>query len=257
MSAPPRPATEELDPRFALLRATGDQQVRNALVEDHSWLASFCASRFTRRGEPRDDLVQVALVGLVNAVDRFDPARGLSFSTFAVPTIEGELRRYFRDKTWALHVTRRLKDAGRIVASAVDDLTAALGRTPTAHEVAERTGLRDEEVLEALDLHSLQRGVPLEQGDGDDAHEAAPLGAEDRGFAAAEARTVLDDLLRVLPTARDREIIELRFAEGLTQSEIARHIGVSQVQVSRLLRTNLERMRSAATRRSRRAAARC
>lgn len=214
----------------------------------------FCASRFARRGEPRDDLVQVALVGLVNAVNRFDPARGLLFSTFAVPTIEGELRRHFRDKTWSVHVTRRVKDASRAVASAVDDLTAALGRTPTAGEVAARTDLRQEDVLEALDVLSLQRGVPLEQGDGDDLHEGAPLGVDDRGFASAEARTVLADLLGALPTERDRLIIQLRFVEGLTQSEIARHIGVSQVQVSRLLRTNLDRMRAAATRRGRQAA---
>lgn len=256
MSRPPRARDEGLDPRFEQWRATGDLRLRNALVEDHAWLASFCASRFARRGEPRDDLVQVALVGLVNAVNRFDPSRGLLFSTFAVPTIEGELRRYFRDKTWGVHVTRRVKDASRSVASAIDDLTATLGRTPTAAEVAERTGLRQEDVLEALDVLSLQRGVPLEQGDGDDVHDAAPLGVEDRGFVSAEARTVLAGLLTALPTERDRRIIEMRFVEGLTQSEIARHIGVSQVQVSRLLRTNLDRMRNAATRQDRRVASR-
>jgi RNA polymerase sigma-B factor len=253
VTRPPRAHDDEVDPRFERLRATRDLRLRNALVEDHIWLASFCASRFARRGEPRDDLVQVALVGLVNAVNRFDPSRGLLFSTFAVPTIEGELRRYFRDKTWTVHVTRRVKDASRAVATAVDDLTATLGRTPTAGEVAERTGLRQEDVLEALDVLSLQRGVPLEQGDGDDVHDAVPLGVEDGRFASAEARTVLAGLLHALPTERDRRIIQLRFVEGLTQSEIARHIGVSQVQVSRLLRTNLDRMRAAATRQGRRA----
>ena len=251
MNRPPEPPADEFDPRFERLRATGDIRVRNALVEDYSWLASFCASRFARRGEPRDDLVQVALVGLVNAVNQFDPARRLSFSTFAVPTIEGELRRYFRDKTWSVHVTRRVKDAGRAVSSAVDGLTAALGRTPTVAEIAGRTGLRPEDVLEALDLQHLQRGAPLEQGDGDDAHEGGALGVEDAGYTSAEARTVLADLLGVLPTRRDRLIIELRFVEGLTQSEIAREIGVSQVQVSRLLRANLDRMRRAASRRGR------
>ena len=252
MSRPPRPSEEEPDRRFEEFRATGDVRLRNALVEDYSWLASFCASRFARRGEPRDDLVQVALVGLVNAVNRFDPARRLSFSTFAVPTIEGELRRYFRDKTWTVHVTRRVKDAGRAVSSAVDDLTAVLGRTPTVAEIAARTSLRHEDVLEALDLHHLQRGVPLEQGEGDESHEGSLLGVDDPGFDSAEARTVLADLLRVLPTARDRLVIELRFVEGCTQSEIAREIGVSQVQVSRLLRTNLDRMRRAASRQGRR-----
>ena len=254
MNRPPRPSGEQLDPRFERLRATGDIRIRNALVEDYSWLASFCASRFARRGEPRDDLVQVALVGLVNAVNRFDPARRLSFSTFAVPTIEGELRRHFRDKTWTVHVTRRVKDAGRAVASAADDLTSTLGRTPTVTEIAARTSLRPEDVLEALDLHQLQRGVPFDQGAGDDAHEGPSLGVDDRGFESAEARTVLADLLRALPTARDRLVIELRFVQGLTQSEIAREIGVSQVQVSRLLRTNLDRMRRAASRQERRGA---
>ena len=248
MPSPSRPKDHTLDPRFVELRESGDTRVRNALVEDFSWLASFCASRFARRGEPRDDLVQVALVGLVNAVNRFDPGRGLSFSTFAVPTIEGELRRYFRDKTWSVHVTRRLKDGNRAVASAVDDLTARLGRTPTVAEIAERAGLRHEDVLEALDVHNLQRGVPLDRGDGDDPHDTAPLGAEDAGYAAAEARTIVTGLLGALPTRRDRQIVHLRFVDGLTQSEIAREIGVSQVQVSRLLRANLDRLRRAASR---------
>lgn len=255
MLTPSRPA-DDLDPRFARWQSTGDLRIRNALVEDHTWLASFCAHRFARRGESRDDLLQVALVGLVNAVNRFEPDRGLSFSTFAVPTIEGELRRYFRDKTWTVHVTRRLKDASRAVASAVDDLTATLGRTPTAAEVAERTGLRQEEVLEALDVHTLQRTVAIDHGEGDDVHDVTPLGVEDRGYASAEARTIVADLLHALPTGRDRLIIRLRFVEGLTQSEIARQIGVSQVQVSRLLRTNLDRMRAAATRQGRRPARR-
>jgi RNA polymerase sigma-B factor len=253
MGTPPRPP-DGLDPRFLRFRATGDMGVRNALVEDHSWLASFCASRFGRRGEPRADLVQVALVGLVNAVNRFDPERGLSFTTFAVPTIEGELRRYFRDKTWAVHVTRRVKDAARRVARAVDDLTALLGRTPTVAEIAEHTSLQAEDVLEALEAHHLQRGLALEDREGEEAHESPHLGALDAGYDAAEARTVLAGLLDALPTARDRRIVHLRFVDGLTQAEIAHEVGVSQVQVSRLLRANLDRMRRAASRCGRRTA---
>jgi RNA polymerase sigma-B factor len=237
-----------VDPRFARWRATGDLRLRNQLIEELTWLASFCASRFAHRGESRDDLVQVARVGLVNAVNRFDPERGLAFSTFAVPTIEGELRRYFRDKTWAVHVTRRVKDNARVVASAVDDLTATLGRTPTVAEIAERTTLDDEEVLVALDAHHLHRGVALDDRDDEDVHQSgARLGVVDRGYEAAEARTVVGDLLAALPTARDRRIVELRFVDGLSQSEIAADVGVSQVQVSRLLRANLERMRRAAS----------
>ena len=256
MSPPPRPRREHhhdgVDPRFARWRATGDMALRNALVEDLGWLASFCASRFAHRtDEARDDLRQVAMVGLVNAVNRFEPDRGLSFSTFAVPTIEGELRRHFRDKTWAVHVTRKVKDNARIVASAVDDLTAAMGRTPTVAEISTHTGLLDDDVLEALEAHHLHRGVALDDRDDEDAHQSGQLGMVDRGYEAAEARTVVAELLVALPTARDRRIIELRFLEQLSQSEIAREIGVSQVQVSRLLRANLERMRRAASRRAR------
>jgi len=243
-----------LDARFVQFRTTGEMGVRNALVEDYSWLASFCASRFARRGEPRDDLVQVALVGLVNAVNRFDPDRGLSFSTFAVPTIEGELRRYFRDKTWTVHVSRRVKDAASRVAPAVDSLTALLGRTPTVTEVAEHTALQTEEVLEALEVHQLQRGLAFQGGEREDEHESSHLGTLEVGYDAAEARTVLGSLLGVLPTARDRRIVHLRFVDGLSQSEIAHEIGISQVQVSRLLRANLDRMRRAASRRGRQVA---
>ena len=245
---PPRRSQDEVDARFDEWRATGDQRVRNALVEDHMWLASFCASRFSHRGEARDDLVQVALLGLVNAVDRFEPSRGLAFSTFAVPTIMGELRRHFRDKTWSVHVTRRVKEASRTVAVAADELTAANGRTPTVAEIAERSGLAADQVLEALEVNDMRRSVSLDPAEDDEPREDSALAADDRGFASAEARSVVASLLHALPTPRDRLIVELRFVEGLTQSEIARRIGVSQVQVSRLLRTNLDRMRRAAGR---------
>jgi RNA polymerase sigma-B factor len=250
MSLQPRPHHDALDCRFERLVVSRDLQLRNALVEDFSWLASLCVSRFARRGAPRDDLLQVALVGLVNAVNRFDPARGLSFATFAVPTIEGELRHYFRDKAWSVHVPRRIKDASRSVAAAVEDLTSALARTPTADEVASHTGLTHEDVIEALDLPNLRCGVPLDDGECDDMHQGPVLGVLDRGYEAAEARTVLSELLDALPTARDRQIVRLRFVEGLTQAEIAQEIGISQVHVSRLLRTNLGRMRRAASRRT-------
>lgn len=247
MNSPPRHRQDGTDPRFARFRASRDIGVRNALVEDFSWLASYCARRFAHRGEPREDLVQVALVGLVNAVDRFDPERGLSFSTFAVPTIEGELRRHFRDKTWAIHVTRRLKDDARRVASAVDDLTATLGRAPTVAEIAARTDLVEEAVLEALEAPRLQRSATLDERDDEEGHHNGPLGVTERGYEVVEARTVLADLLEVLPTVRDRRIVALRFVDGFSQSEVAREVGVSQVQVSRLLRANLERMRRAAS----------
>ena len=243
----PQRSREQLDARFEQWRASGDRRVRNALVEDYAWLASYCAHRFANRGESRDDLGQVALLGLVNAVDRFDPSRGLAFSTFAVPTILGELRRHFRDKTWSVHVTRRAKEASRTVAIAADELTAALGRTPSIPEIAERASLGVDHVLEALEVNVLRRGASFDPFAGDSGEDTA-LGVDDTGFASAEARNVVATLLAVLPTDRDRRIVRMRFVEGLTQSEIAERIGVSQVQVSRLLRANLDRMRRAADR---------
>ena len=161
-------------------------------------------------------------MGLVNAVNRFDPARRLSFSTFAVPTIEGELRRYFRDKTWTVHITRRVKDAGRAVASAVDDLTSTLGRTPTTAEIAARTSLLPEDVLEALDLHILQRGVPLSSKSAGKTPTRGVARPRGRRLQSAQARTVLADLLRALPTRRDWLIIQLRSSRA-TPSPRSRH----------------------------------
>jgi RNA polymerase sigma-B factor len=240
---------EDARRRFAPWGATGDLARRNALVEEHMWLASYCANRFTRKGEPRDDLRQVALLGLVNAADRFDPARGLAFSTFAVPTILGELRRHFRDRTWSVRVNRRVKDAGRTVSLVVDDLTATLGRSPTVPEIAERAGLSTEDVLEALEANTLRLSASLDVDGPERPDSDAALGVEDPGYGAAEARTIVHELLHALPTPRDRQVVKLRFVDGLSQSEIASQVGVSQVQVSRLLRTNLARMRRAADRR--------
>jgi RNA polymerase sigma-B factor len=238
--------SSEIDTRFETLRRTGDRALRNELVEDFRWLATFCARRFSNRGEPRDDLLQVALLGLVKAVDRFDPRRGAAFSTFAVPTIVGELRRHFRDKTWSVHVTRRAKELYQAVSGVADDLTSVLGRSPTVAEIAHHAGMTIDETLEALEVRDCYRGVPLEPTADDDNAGSAAMGVDEAGFAAAEARCVVSSLLRTLPTERDRLVVELRFIEGLTQSEIATRIGVSQVQVSRILRANLERMRRAA-----------
>jgi RNA polymerase sigma-B factor len=241
-------ANGEMDPRFHTLRATGDRELRNELVEEFRWLAGYCSRRFDNRGEPRDDLQQVALLGLVKAVDRFDPERGAAFSTFAVPTILGELRRHFRDKTWSVHVPRRAKELYQAVAGVVDELTSALGRSPTIAEIAGHAGITVDEALEALEVRDCYRGVPLEPVGDDDGPESAPLGADDHGFELADARSTVASLIRTLPTARDRLVVELRFLEGLTQSEISSRIGVSQVQVSRLLRANLARMRRVAGR---------
>ncbi len=237
------PRKANVDPRFAEYERTGDRGIRNALIEDHRWLATHCARRFAQKGEPLDDLVQVALVGVLKAVERFDPGFGTQFSTFAVPTVVGELRRHFRDRTWTLHVPRRAKELYQTVGSVIDDLHQALGRSPTVPEIAERAGVTVEEALEALEVGACYRGVPLDPPDDDDHPQAPVLGGVDRGYAAADAQLTVKTLLAALPSERDRRIVELRFIDGCTQTQIATQVGVSQVQVSRLLRSSLERMR--------------
>jgi RNA polymerase sigma-B factor len=235
-----------LDPRFAEFRATGDRTVRNALVEDHRWLAGHCVRRFKRKGEPTEDLEQVAVVGLLKAVDRFDPGLGYTFATYAVPTILGELRRHFRDRTWSLRVPRRAKDNYLAVKAAVDELDQALGRSPTVPELAEHAHLSIEDTLEALEVGNSYRGVPLDEPSDDDrpSDQVRQLGVIDKGFATVEARVTIPGLLASLPTDRERRIVELRFVHDMSQSRIAAELGISQVHVSRLLRGSLERMRS-------------
>jgi RNA polymerase sigma-B factor len=232
-----------VDPRFAEYRRTGDRALRNALIEEHRWLAVHCARRFAHKGEPLDDLVQVAMVGILKAVERFDPGFGVVFSTFAVPTVVGELRRHFRDKTWSIHVPRRAKELYQTVSGVVDELTQVLGRSPTVPEIADRAGVSVEDALEALEVSSCYRGVPLAPPSDDDAADAITLGADDPGFRATDAKLTVSTLLEALPDERERRIIEMRFVEGLTQSQIAAEIGVSQVQISRLLRASLDKMR--------------
>jgi RNA polymerase sigma-B factor len=238
-----------IDERFAVYRRSGDRRLRDELVEEHAPLAHFLARRFANRGEPVDDLVQVALVGLLKAVERFDPDRGLQFSTFATPTILGELKRHFRDRGWAVRVPRRVQELhlqlGRIVAT----LGQEHGRSPTPAEVAERAAVSEEEVLEAMEAGSLYRLVSLDgpatRDDDETSELVSCLGDEDAAFEQIEHRAELDDLLGVLPD-RERRIVELRFFEGMTQSEIAERVGVSQMHVSRLLARSLEMLRAQA-----------
>ena len=231
--------------RFRRYRAGGDRALRNALIEDHRWLAVHCAKRFANKGEPMDDLVQVAMLGVLKAVERFDPDYGATFATFAVPTVTGELRRHFRDTTWAVHVPRRAKDLQHTVKVAVDHLGQVLGRSPTVEEIASQAGVPVEEVLEALEAARCYRKTPL-AGAGDDGEydDIATLGGPDRGLDAVDAAETVDRLLANLPP-RERRIVELRYMGGLTQSQIAELVGVSQVQVSRLLRSSLAEMHAA------------
>lgn len=209
---------------------------------DHRWVAVHCARRFTGKGEPTDDLTQVAMLGLIKSVERFNPEYGVVFTTFAIPSIVGELRRHFRDKTWAVHVPRRAKEMHQLVNDATAELSQALGRSPTIPEIAAHAGITVEDTLDALEAGTAYRGVPLAPPSDDGPPDVQPIGKPDPGFDQADARLTVADVIHVLPE-RERLIVKLRFVDRLTQSQIAEQIGVSQVQVSRLLRASLEKMR--------------
>jgi RNA polymerase sigma-B factor len=237
-----------LNQTFVDFATNRDPGLRDQLIEAHLGLAEYLARRFANRGEPLDDLVQVASLGLVKAVERFDPGRGLEFTTFATPTIVGELKRHFRDKGWAVRVPRRVQELHLRVTGVVDELQLELGRSPTVAEIAVRAGTSEDEVIEAVDAGSAYRSTSLDASRGDD--EESPgllgqLGELDPGLARAESRTGLNPLLRQLPD-REQLMLYLRFYEGKTQSEIAQRLGISQMHVSRLLARSLERLRELA-----------
>lgn len=234
---------------FARLRASGSQACRDEATRRYVPLAHRLARRYRYTGEPIDDLEQVACIGLLHAIDRFDPTRGAAFSSFAVPTILGEIRRYFRDRTWALRVPRQLQELSQRMESARDELTVSIARAPTVAELAAHLGVGEELVLQALELALGQYAVPLDRpGPADEADDTGGeewLGELDEGFARAEDRAVLGQLLETLP-ARHAQIVALRFCGDLTQDAIAERVGVSQMQVSRVLRHSLAQLRDAA-----------
>jgi RNA polymerase sigma-B factor len=227
----------------------GDRTARDALVERLLPLARRMARRYRRTDEPLDDLVQVATLGLIKAIDRFDPARETAFSSYAVPTMLGELKRYFRDNGWAVHVPRGMQERVMRVDSAIKDLARRKGRSPSAAEVAGALELTSEQVLEAMEAASAYDAVSLESyrfGDeGDGGTYAESIGVEDRGFELVEYGATIAPTLAALPP-RDRIVLHLRFVEDLTQAEIADRVGVSQMHVSRLIRRALERLRTVA-----------
>lgn len=235
------------DELFAEYARTRDRVLRDQLVEVHLPLARYLARRFVHRGEPLDDLVQVALLGLLKAVERFDPWRGLRFSTFATPTILGELKRHFRDRGWAVRVPRRVQELHVRLGRVVGGLSQELGRSPTTAEVAERADATEEEVLEAMEAGALYRlasiDAPAADDDGSDRRDR--IGDDDPDFDALDHRLELASLLEVLPP-RERSIVYLRFFDGLTQSEIAQQVGISQMHVSRLLTRSLAHLRTEA-----------
>jgi RNA polymerase sigma-B factor len=238
---------------FERYRRGDDPAARAALVERFLPLAGMLARRYHGGGEPLDDLFQVASLGLLKAIDRFDPERGIAFSTFAVPTILGELKRHFRDKGWSLRVPRELQELAARVESASHLLLHELQRAPTPSEIAERLGVSVEQVVEAHQAASARRADSLDRvsssEDGDERHVIDTLGDEDPGFRQAEHSATLGSLMSVL-NDREREILRLRFAEDLTQSEIGERVGLSQMHVSRLLRQAIAQLRDAADFRS-------
>jgi RNA polymerase sigma-B factor len=222
------------------------QAARDALVEQHLPLVEHLARRFRNRGEPYDDLVQVATIGLIKSVDRFDLERGVEFSTYATPTIVGEIKRHFRDKGWAVRVPRRLQELWLSLASATSELSQKQGRSPTVSELAAHLKITDEEVLEGLESANAYSTLSLDAGDSGSGDEPMPvaetLGVEDEGLEGVEYRESLKPMLEQLPP-REKKILMLRFFKNMTQSEIAAEIGISQMHVSRLLARTLAQLR--------------
>lgn len=236
-----------LDPA---LRVVPDPQPEpvdvDELVRTHHHLAERLAMRFTGRGQPAEDLVQVACVGLVTAARRYDPARGVQFATFAQATIVGELKKYFRDHAWQLHVARPVQELYLAVRAASEEMTHACGRTPTPAELAARLGATEEQVVESLEARSALHVDSLDRPrDDDDAPRYEEAWTED-GYRVVEERSWLVPALRLLPE-RERQILKLRFFDGLPQSAIAERVGISQMHVSRLLARSLATLRAAAT----------
>jgi len=220
-------------------------RVRDSLVEQHLPLVEHLARRFRNRGEPYDDLVQVATIGLIKSVDRFDLERGVEFSTYATPTIVGEIKRHFRDKGWAVRVPRRLQELRLSLTSATAELSQTLGRAPTVGELATFLRLSDEEVLEGLESANAYSTLSLDAGDSSDDEQMAvadTLGVEDEGLQGVEYRESLKPMLEHLPP-REKKILLLRFFKNMTQSEIAVEVGISQMHVSRLLARTLAQLR--------------
>lgn len=219
--------------------------LRDQLVEAHMPLVIYLARRFSGRNEPMNDLVQVGAIGLIKAIDRFDPERGLEFSTYATPTILGEIKRHFRDTGWLIHVPRRAQELQTTVNTARAELSQELGRAPTVAELSARIDVDEEVVLEALDAARAYSGVPLDvlAAPGETVPEHPMLGVVDEGFEQVEQRALLREVIAKLPE-NEREILLLRFVANKTQTEIAAIVGVSQMQVSRLVARGLKRMRA-------------
>lgn len=234
--------TRELFRRF---KEEGDMDAREKLVMSHLNLVRFIANKFKNRGEPIDDLIQVGYLGLLKAIDRFDPSRGLEFTTFATPTIMGEIKRHFRDKGWSVRVPRRLQELSAKVNQTTDTLTSQLQRSPTIAEIADYLDATVDEVLEAMESSSAYSSVSLEAPSGADDDDTPSVidryATEDSDLAFTDDRIIIEEALASF-SPRERDVIEMRFLKGMTQIEIAEKLGISQVQVSRLLRRTLKKI---------------
>jgi RNA polymerase sigma-B factor len=222
------------------------QAARQQLVELNLPLVEHCARRFRNRGEPFEDLVQVGTIGLIKSVDRFDTDRGVEFSTYATPTIIGEIKRYFRDKGWAIRVPRRLQELRMQISAATAELTQSLGRSPTPRELAERVGCTVEEIVEGMESSNAYATLSLDATDASDDGGQSMLdaiGVDDEALEHVEIRESVKPLLESLPP-REKKILLLRFFKNMTQSQIAAEIGVSQMHVSRLLSRTLDQLRA-------------
>jgi RNA polymerase sigma-B factor len=232
---------EHSDELFA--RLPDDTEAREELILLHRPLAEYLARRFAGRGEAREDLEQVAMIALIKAIDRFDPSREVKFSTYATATIVGELKRHFRDKGWALRVPRRLQETGLKVSKSISELSQELGRSPTVREIAKATGLDPEEVLEGMETAYAYSTASLDApADEEGTSSAERLGEEDESLELLEGWATVAPVVKTLPV-RERRILYLRFFRGLTQTQIAVELGISQMHVSRLLSRTLSVLR--------------
>jgi RNA polymerase sigma-B factor len=231
--------------RDASATETSRLAARDGLVALHLPLVEHCARRFRNRGEPFEDLVQVGTIGLIKSIDRFDLDRGVEFSTYATPTIIGEIKRYFRDKGWAIRVPRRLQELRLQISATTAELTQVLGRSPTPRELAEAIGCSVEEIVEGIESGNAYSTLSLDASDDGDEGGVSMLdlmGLDDEELEQVEIRESIKPLLEALP-AREKRILLLRFFKNKTQSEIADEIGVSQMHVSRLLSRTLDQLR--------------
>ncbi|MEA2353512.1 MAG: polymerase sigma-B factor [Thermoleophilaceae bacterium] len=244
----PAPARAQADATLLRRYRDGDASAREAVVQRFLPLARQLARRYARANEPLDDLFQVASVGLLKAMDRYDPARGYAFSTFAVPTIVGELKRYFRDTGWAVHVPRPIQDRIVQINKTMAELSRRLGRSPTPAEIAEALGCSVEEVVEAMEASRAFDAVSLETprgGEDETGTYAETVGADDQGYELVEYNAAIAPAMSAM-SPRDQLILRLRFERDLTQSEIAQRLGISQMHVSRIIRRSLMRLRTVA-----------